>query len=149
MPNQVQLIAALSLATALFAGPHSTTISTVAQQRRYEESGRHRAIRWAIGAAACGLSAYDATMTVRYTGHGGIVESNGLYAGGANGAARVGPMIGLKLGMCATPLVIGELGRHFHSQMGTDMGLIGSAGVAGANTLVIKHNLGVLKGSGK
>lgn len=145
------LALALAMTTAWAETPssttHLTTINT-ANQARYTEGHPHAMIRRLVGVAACGLSMWDMAQSAKYTGRGGIVEANGLLAG-TNGRANIGTMAGVKIGMCAAPIILGELGAHWHSSALTNLGLVGSAGSAAVSGAVVLHNQSVIARQGK
>lgn len=114
----------------------------------HAESRKMAWIRRAAGVTACGLSMFDMAQSAKYTGHGGIVEGNGLLAG-PGGRANLGAMTGVKIGVCATPLILGELGAKYHSKALTELGLIGGIGSAVVSGVVVMHNQGVIKREGK
>lgn len=144
----MKLARTLALALALtpaFAGQPGSTTITAANQHKYTEGRKHAMVRRVVSVAACGLSMWDFAQTANHVGHGGIVEGNPLLAN-ANGTANLGMMAGAKIGMCAAPFVLGELGAHWHSSALTNAGLIGSIGDAAVSSAVVTHNESVLAG---
>lgn len=110
----------------------------------HAESRKMAWVRRIAGISACGLSMWDMAQSAKYTGHGGITEANGLLAG-PGGRANIGTMAGIKIGVCAAPLVLGELGTKYHSKALTSLGLIGGIGSAAVSGAIVMHNKSVLK----
>ncbi|MGH9593999.1 MAG: hypothetical protein ACRD5L_12975 [Bryobacteraceae bacterium] len=116
----------------------SVTLTTPEQG----ESAKHKLIRRLVGAAACGLSAMDGVQSAQHIGTAGIVEGNPALSN--QGQLRTGRMIGLKIGMCAAPLAIGEFGAARRNKALEELGLWTGIGSAGVSAAVIAHNHSVL-----
>ena len=103
----------------------------------------HAAPQWlkrVAVAGACAASMLDYSSTVSAVNRGAY-ESNPLLAGPHG--PRYGGMLGLKLGACATQVVVSELVRH-HS--GMDRALIGaSAAQIGLFGWSAHHNSGIAR----
>jgi hypothetical protein len=137
------LMLALAVTASVGGLRASDVIEPAPSVARWQESSRHKLIRRVVGAAACGLSMWDLAQTSKHVGRNGITEGNGLLSN-ANGTANLGAMSGLKIGFCAGPLVIGELGSHFHSSAMTNVGLFGSGASAAVGAFTVAHNQSVL-----
>ena len=66
--------------------------------------------RRALTAAACAASAVDGYNSAMKVDGARFTESNPLLRN-ANGSVNIGRMVGLKVGMCAAPIILGEFGR--------------------------------------
>jgi hypothetical protein len=101
----------------------------------HAESRWHKWARRTIAAAACAASAVDGyTSANRIDGYT-LVEANPMLRNG-NGSVNVGRMVSLKIGMCAAPFLVGELGNESMKSSA----LVGASGSLGVFTWINAHN---------
>lgn len=100
------------------------------------ESPVHKWTRRVLAAAACAASSVDGYQTAVHVGKG-VTEGNPLLA--RRGGANVKRMIGLKVGICAAPAIVGEFTR------GKSVGTALSLGGAAAFSLIDVRNGAVLR----
>lgn len=97
------------------------------------ESLWQKAARRTVAVAACAVSAYDGYQTATRIDGQHIREGNPLFAN-PNGTPRLRPMVSLKVGMCAAPILIGEW-KHWTWEA------IGLSGInLGISTGTVIHN---------
>src|SRR5438128_1117333 len=81
-------------------------------------------------AGACAASLWDVRSTQSAVGSGSAYEANGLFSDRA-GNARIGRMVGIKLGACAGMGVAQEFGLFGHSKNSNSGWITANSAMAG------------------
>lgn len=101
----------------------------------HAESRWHKWTRRTVAAAACAASAVDGYTSATRIDGTSFVETNPMLRNG-NGSVNVGRMVSLKIGICAAPFVVGELGNESMKSSA----LVGASGSLGVFTWINAHN---------